>query len=194
MEFLNTMWNNCEALKEAEAFYIDLANEATSHAPGSIGQEIRIRVLESQDVIEMMYQIVAVEQLWENQIDMYGRKLPAYKPDTIRKKAKLPYQTPDKLANYTEAWTFSFMNEGLYMYIDGEGDRFEFDNTLAKDYFQYIPREYIGMTQQNYERFHAQIDAMVWDEQRRYIQEQIDASPYADILNALRFIGYDFGH
>lgn len=178
---------------EAQEFYRDLVAEATSHEPGSVGQQIRIEAIETEDVLRMIYKMVAVDQLWETQTDMYGRKLPRYKPDTIRKKAKLPYQTPDKLVNYTEAWSFAFMNEGLEINIYAEQDKYYVDKTDRRDYFQYIPDEYIGLSQENKEKLDAILDEIAYEAQWRYIRQKINESPYADILNALLFIGYDFG-
>lgn len=181
-----------EVKSEAIEFYRDLVTEALSTEPGSVGQQIRIDAINTPDVLRMVYQMVAVNQLWENQVDMYGRKLPRYKPDTIRKKAKLPYQTPDKLVNYTEAWSFTFMNHGLEIHIEPEMDKYFVVNTLARDYFQYIPDEYIGLTQENREILEAELDRIAYAAQWRYIHQRIDESPYADLLNALLYAGFDF--
>lgn len=176
---------------DAIEFYRDAVKDVSSSAPGSTGMEIRVEIMESDYALRRAIQYIAVDQLWESQINMYGEKTPRYKPSTIRKKAKLG-QSPDKLVNYTEAWSYNFMNQGIYVWVDATADEYRFENTLALPYFAYIPDEMIGMTQDNFEMYEQEMKEYVEEEQRRRLRMMVEGSQYADIINALLFVGYDF--
>lgn len=179
-----------QEIEDAIDFYRELVEEATN---GPAGQEIRTEVMESDAALILALQYITVNQLWENQINMYGQKAPTYKPDTIRKKAKLGHPA-DKLVNYTQRWTGRFYNEGIYIEVDAARDQYTFENTFALSYFEYIPDEYIGMTEENFESYSAQMSYEVERAQKRYINRKVQESPYSEILQGLMFIGYDFGY
>lgn len=178
-----------QEMEEAIDFYRELVEEVTS---GPMGMQIRTEVMESDEALILALKYITVDQLWENQIDMYGRKLPRYKPDTIRKKAKLGHSA-DKLVNYTERWTGRFYNEGIYVFVDAANDRYSFENTNALSYFHFIPDEYIGMTDENFESYSSLMSDEVEEAQKRYINRAISQSRYANIIQGLMFLGYDFG-
>lgn len=178
-----------QEIEEAIDFYRELVEDATT---GAAGQEIRTEVMESDTALILALKYIVVDQLWENQVDMYGRKLPQYRPSTIQKKARLGHPA-DKLVNYTERWTGRFYNEGIRVVVDAARDQYSFENTLALDYFGYIPDEYIGMTEENFDSYSSLMSLEVEKEQRRYINRRVQESQYSDILQGLMFIGYDFG-
>lgn len=189
--FLEEYIEKNEEIQEALAFLEEVAQDASATYPGSPGMDITVEVMESEYALTRALQLITVDQLWENQIDMYGHKTPLYKPATVRKKAKLPDQTPDKLVNYTYAWSFKFMNQGIYIWVDAASDTFTFENTLALPYFAFIPDEVIGMTQDNFDLYESGMSYMVEQEQKAYIQRRIDESPYADTIRGLEYLGVD---
>jgi len=120
--------------------------------PDSIRMQTLEDILYSADAYELGIHFIAENQLWDEQIDRYSRRLPQYKPDTIRKKAKLGHP-PDKLVNYTEMWTGAFYNEGIQIEVDRSRDFFDFFKTDRRSYFAYIPDDVVGLTQENEESF-----------------------------------------
>lgn len=178
-----------QEIEEAIDFYRELVEDATM---GQAGQDIRVEVMESDEALILALRYITVEQLWGAQIDMYGQKTPSYKPDTIRKKAKLGHPA-DKLVNYTQRWTGRFYNQGIYIEVDAARDQYTFENTNALSYFQYIPDDYLGMTDENFESYSALMSSEVEKAQKRYINQKVQESVYSDILQGLMFIGYDFG-
>ena len=179
-----------QEIEEAIEFYRELVEDATT---GIAGQEIRVEVMESDEALISALKYITVDQLWGEQINQYGEKAPEYKPDTIRKKAKLGHPS-DKLVHYTQRWSGRFYNEGIYIEVDAARDRYTFENTFALSYFQYIPDDYLGMTQDNFDSYEAEMSYEVEQAQKRYIKRRVQESPYAEILQGLMFIGYDFGY
>lgn len=178
-----------QEMEEAIDFYREVVEEATT---GPMGMQIRAEVMESDEALILALRYITAEQLWGEQINMYGQKAPAYKPSTIRKKAKLGHPA-DKLVNYTQRWTDRFYNQGIYIEVDASRDQYTFENTFALPYFQYIPDEYIGMTEENFESYSSLMSYEVEEAQKRYINQAIRESQYADIIQGLMFLGYDFG-
>ena len=174
---------------EAQEFYREVIAEATSHEPGSIGQLLRIEAINSE--ADEIIRMVRDEQLWGEQIDMYSRKLPEYRPDTIRKKAKIGHPA-NKLVNYTENWSGAFYEEGLEVQIFADTDSYGIGRTDRRDYFQYIPDEYIGLTEDNKARLLEVLNRVAREAQLNYIYQRINGSPYADILNIEMYFGHDF--
>lgn len=179
-----------QEMEDAIAFYRELVEDATY---GDAATEIRVEVMESDTALLLALRYILNDQLWENQIDMYGRKLPRYKPDTIRKKAKLGHPA-DKLVNYTERWTGAFYQEGVYVEVDAARDQYTFENTFSRSYFQYIPEDVFGMTDENFESYQSLMSLEVERAQKRYINRRVRESQYAEILQGLMFLGYDFGY
>ncbi len=176
---------------EAAHYYEELVRDVLSVEPGTTGNRIRAEVLESDMALQLAVQIIARDQMWELQIDPEGRKMPRYKPSTIRKKIKLGH-SPDKLVNYTQMWTGRFYLNGIYVWVDGETLEYRFEKTDDYSYFAYIPDEYIGMTEENFEWYQDALSREVTRRQKEYIEIELQNSGYADMVEGLMFAGYEF--
>ena len=182
MAILDDSFELCDEALSMTEYSQYLLDELASSDPNSIGMQIRVDVMESDYALRRALRLVVEEQLWENQINMHGRKLPEYKPDTIRKKKALGHPA-DKLVNYTEYWTGRFANEGVYIWADASEDRWELSNTLKYPYFKYIdsedyPRDILGFTDENYYGFLAEMDMEVEQEQYEYYVEKMEERGY----------------
>lgn len=177
-------------LKEAASLLAEVTRDA---AEGRVGAEIRRSVLLSDETLALARRYITENQLWDNQIDMYGVKAPKYSPDTIRKKARLGYSA-DKLDRYTQKWNGAFYDDGIIIEIDEGADEWKIVNSLAMPHFQYIPDRYIGLTDENYDAFMEFVNDRVEGAQIAYIKDAIESAGYGDIINVVNFIGYDFAY
>ena len=177
-----------ERMTEALKFYSELLNDVHSNAPGSIGQEIRAEAMESDFSLQTALEYVVLDQLWGRQVDSDGNLAPRYKPDTVRKKIKLGHPA-DKLVNYTQAWTGRFYEHGVVIHADAWEDRLYFLKSNAYPHFQYIPDEYVGMTEENLAAYREDMEQYVGNAQTQYIRDAIERSEYAEILDALKYLG-----
>lgn len=140
-----------EQIREAEQRLIE---EMNSNDPSSIRMQTLRDILLSPEFYEIGIRLIAQNQLWENQVNRYGQKLPLYKPDTIRKKNKLGHPA-DKLVNYTNYWTGGFYNEGINVEVNLEGNSYDF--TIVGKWANFIPEDRVGLTPENQEVFEAQV-------------------------------------
>ena len=148
----------------------ELVEQCNSSDPDSIRMRTREEIVNSPDFYIMALQMVVGNQLWDNQVNCYGEKLPLYKPDTIRKKAKLGHDA-SKLVNYTNYWTGRFYNEGIAIIADRDMNEVNFE--IRPPYDAFIPDDRAGLTQENFERFQ---DAVNEEMDRRlaiWLREQI---------------------
>lgn len=144
--------------EEFEDFEQEQDEFFNSTDPDSIRMMTLEEILYSDDAYELGINLIARNQLWENQVNRYGQPLPLYKPSTIRKKLKLsPPPPPDKLVRYTENWTATFYNEGIQIEVNRAQDFFDFFITDRRDYFAYIPDDVVGLTPENEDIFKYQI-------------------------------------
>lgn len=137
-----------------------LMAEMNSNDPDSIRMRTLRDILESPEFYEVGIRLIAMNQLWENQVNRYGQKLPLYRPDTIRKKAKLGHPA-DKLVNYTNYWTGGFYNEGINVEVNLQGDSYDF--VIVGKWANFIPEDRVGLTEENQEYF----EQIVGEELRR---------------------------
>lgn len=123
-------------------------------------------ILYSDDAYALGIMLIANNQLWENQINRYGEPLPLYKPRTIRYKVQRGVP-PEKRVRYTEFDTGAFYNEGIQIEVNRSQDFFDFFKTDRRGYFEYIPDDVVGLTQENEEIFKYQIgewlNERLWD-------------------------------
>lgn len=132
-----------------------LEEEMFSHDPNSIGRRTLVEILETQEMYSYGIYLIANDQLWEEQINRYGEKLPLYKPDTIRKKNKLGHPA-DKLVRYTNYWTGAFTNQGIVIEVDL--DRAWYDFVIRGKWAEFIPEDRVGLTPENEEKFKAYVE------------------------------------
>lgn len=125
-------------------------------------------------------------------------KLPRYKPDTIRKKAKLGFPA-DKLERYTNYWTGTLRKYCIKVAVFLEEDRYDFkvfdypndqdsiplsemdDAQMAsftpprgfKAYSTFIPPDRIGLTSENIEYFEDLVREEVADRLDRWQAERL---------------------
>ena len=148
----------------------ELAAECNSSDPDSIRMRTREEIVNSPEFYAMALQMVAKDQLWDNQINCYGEKLPLYKPDTIRKKAKLGHDAT-KLVNYTNYWTGGFTNRGIAIYADREMNVINFE--VRPPYDAFIPSDRGALTEENYLRFQAAVNEELDRRLKRWFREQL---------------------
>ena len=129
-----------------------LYEEMYSSDPNSVGRRTLVEILESPQIHIYGIRLIVNDQLWENQINRYGQKLPLYKPDTIRKKAKLGHPA-DKLVNYTNYWTGAFADQGVTIEVNQENDWFDF--IIVGKWASFIPEDRVGLTDENEAKFRA---------------------------------------
>ena len=110
-------------------------------------------ILYSEDAYELGITLIAQNQLWENNVNRYGEKLPKYSPHTIAKKQRIAGYPANKLDRYTNYWTGAFYNEGIAIEVNRRQDFFDFFITDRRSYFQYIPDDRVGLTPENEEYF-----------------------------------------
>lgn len=159
----------------------EISRELESPDPASIGQQVRVETIEQPWVVKQGIELIVRDQLWENQIDMNGNKLPAYKPSTLRKKIK-KFGSWDR-ANYVYFDTGYFYNNGLYIYVDAATDTFTVQSTDERPYFQYIEEHNaIGWTEENFAYFMEFLDSVVRSAQYDKFIELMNEAGYGDFI------------
>lgn len=156
-----------DSVREETAIVQELEEERRSASPGSIMMQTVEDVLLDPDFMAMAITMITDDQMWDRQINMYGMKLPRYKPSTLRKKVKLGHP-PDKLVNYTNYWTGRMRNEAVKVAVDVSSDSYDFRvfDVPGKMYSQFIPPDRIGLTDENREVFEYWV--------RQEVQERLD--------------------
>lgn len=169
----------CTEMQDFLEYEEEVRKELFSSDPLSAGMQLRIKVMESDEVLIKGLNYIVQKQLWDEQIDQYGRKLPAYSKSTIQKKRKIAGYPSDKLVNYTEYWTGHFYNEGIRIEADGARNEWRFVNTYARPYFQYIDTvDIFGLTDENYALFTAEVDGLIEDAFYDYYKEKMSERGY----------------
>lgn len=169
----------CTEMQDFLEYEEDIRNELFSSDPLSMGMQIKIRVMESDEVLIKGLNYIVQKQLWDEQIDQNGQKLPKYSPSTIRKKKKIAGMPSDKLVNYTEYWSGRFYNEGIRIEADGASNEWRFVNTYARPYFKYIDAvDIFGLTDENNALFTAEVDQMIEDAFYDYYTEKMRERGY----------------
>lgn len=169
----------CDEMREYLEYEEEVRKELFSSDPMSAGTQIRVRVMESDAVLILGLRYIVKKQLWEQQVDQNGFKLPTYSPSTIAKKRKIAGYPSDKLINYTEYWTGRFYNEGIRIEADGAKNEWRFVNTYAYDYFHYIDAvDIFGLTPENYASFTAEVGDIVNDAFYEYYKERMSERGY----------------
>ena len=162
------------SIEEETAIVRELEEEKSSDAPGGVMMQCVADVLESPEFQAMAIRMIADDQMWEQQINMYGQKLPRYKPSTVRRKAKLGFPA-DKLINYTNYWTGRMRNHAIKVAVDLADNSYEFRvfDVPGKAYSEFIPPDRIGLTDENREMFERMV--------MREVQRELDAWMYQQL-------------
>lgn len=150
LDFLNNLGNYInEGIEEYNTLSDESEDFFHSTDPSSRRMQLLEEILMSERAYKEGIRIITDTQLIKS-IDKYGQELPRYKPDTIRKKAKLGFP-PDLLVNYTELWTGEFYNSGINIQVDLASDFYDF--FVVGRWARFIPDEYAQMTEENEEIF-----------------------------------------
>ena len=127
-----------------------------SSDPNSERSLILEEIMQSEDAWELAINLIARDQLLENQITPWGAPMPEYKPRTIRYKIQRGFP-PEWRVRYTEYDTGAFFNEGIHLVTDRANMLYWFeipDFAIARHpYFAFIPEEYIDLTPENKQYF-----------------------------------------
>lgn len=161
-----------DSAKDMLEYDEEIREELFSDDPMSVGVQLKVKVMESDEILQAGLMYIIQDQLWGKQVDMYGAKLPSYAPNTIRQKAKLGHPM-DKLSNYTYYWSGAFYNEGVYIYVDAASDYWQFENTMARDYFEYVDEDVFGLTNDNFSMLMNDVEEILEDERYEYYKEKM---------------------
>lgn len=142
--------------EEFEDFEHEQDEFFNSTDPDSIRMMTLEDILYSADAYELGINLIARNQLWENQVNRYNQPLPLYKPRTIRYKIQRGVPA-EKRVRYTEFDKGAFYNEGIQIEVNRATDFFDFFITDRRDYFAYIPDDVVGLTPENEDIFKYQI-------------------------------------
>ena len=170
----NVLDDYAASIEDEIAIVRELEEEKSSANPEGVMMQCVAGVLESPEFQAMAIRMIADDQMWGEQINMYGQKLPRYKPSTIRKKAKLGFP-PDKLVNYTNYWTGRMRNHAIKVAVDLSNNSYDFKvfDVPGKAYSEFIPPDRIGLTDENREMFEWMVMREVQTELDRWMYEQL---------------------
>ena len=193
---LEPLFDRLEGIVDGIQEELDIVRMIQEERNDNSPDSIKLRTVE-----EVLYEfqgdavrMIVGDQMWDKSINMYGQRLPKYKPDTVRKKAKIAGYPADKLLYYTNFWTGVMANYCIKIRVSLTGDSYDFklydypnneDQVLPlsdaeemppldelprgfKPYSLFVPPDRIGLTDENIAIFEEEVMREVADRLDRW--------------------------